>query len=314
MKSNLLAAGLLLLSATASTTASANALYVFGDSLVDGGNVYVATGGSVPNPAQGYFQGRFTDGWDFTDLMQFSRSGAPTVASLLGGNNYAWGGARAIGPAYGGSAVPGLTQQVNSYLAASGGVADAGGLYILNFGGNDIFGMDSGNVGGLSDAQVTNLLLGSFSTAISALDSIGAKKILVTGIPVNTARGYAMEAALQTMLDGLEPTLGATLYRFSYLDLWADILGDPTSFGLPADLDISTPCRAVRPVVNGSIDCTGYFSFDGTHPTAAIHQIIAGRVEQILAVPEPQTWALLITGFGIVGASLRRRSRLQQAA
>ena len=78
--------------------------------------------------------------------------------------------------------------------------------------------------------------------------------------------------------------------------------------------DSSTPCRAVRPVVGGEIDCTGYFSFDGTHPTAAIHKVIAGRVEQILAVPEPATWAMLITGFGLVGTALRRRERLAQAA
>lgn len=304
MKLNLLAAGVLLLSGAA---ASANNLYVFGDSLVDGGNVRIATGGAVPNPAQGYFQGRFTDGWDYTDLMQISRSGAPTVASLAGGKNYAWGGARAIGPGYGGSAVPGLAMQIGSYVSTSGGVADANGLYILNFGGNDIFGMDSNNVGGLTDAQVTNLLLTAYSQALTTLSGMGAQKILVTGIPVNTARGYTMEAALQSMLDGLEPTLGATLYRFSYLDLWADILTDPTHFGLPANLDVSTPCRAVRPVVNGQIDCTGYFSFDGTHPTAAIHKVIAGRVEQILAVPEPATWALLITGFGLVGTALRRR-------
>jgi phospholipase/lecithinase/hemolysin len=304
MKLNLLAAGVLLLSGAA---ASANNLYVFGDSLVDSGNVRIATGGAVPNPAQGYFQGRFTDGWDYTDLMQISRSGAPTVASLAGGKNYAWGGARAIGPGYGGSAVPGLAMQIGSYVSTSGGVADANGLYILNFGGNDIFGMDSNNVGGLTDAQVTNLLLTAYSQALTTLSGMGAQKILVTGIPVNSARGYTMEVALQSMLDGLEPTLGATLYRFSYLDLWADILTDPTHFGLPSNLDVSTPCRAVRPVVNGQIDCTGYFSFDGTHPTATIHKVIAGRVEQILAVPEPATWALLITGFGLVGTALRRR-------
>lgn len=311
MKLKLLAAGMLLLSGV---TASAENLYVFGDSLVDAGNIRIATGGAVPNPAQGYFEGRFTDGWDYTDLMQISRTGAATVASLAGGNNYGWGGARAIGPAYGGSAVPGLTQQISSYVSTSGGVADASGLYILNFGGNDIFGMDSGNVGGLNDAQVTDLLLTAYSQALTTLSGIGAQKILVTGIPVNTARGFAMEAALQSMLDGLEPTLGATLYRFSYFDLWADILTDPTAFGLPSNLDTVTPCRAVRPVVNGEIDCTGYFSFDGTHPTAAIHKVIAGRVEQILAVPEPATWAMLITGFGLVGVALRRREGLAKVA
>ena len=310
MKLNQLAAGLLLLSSAA---ASAENLYVFGDSLVDAGNIRISTGGAVPNPAQGYHQGRFTNGWDYTDLLQMARTGNPTVASLGGGNNYAFGGARAIGPAFGGSPVPGIAGQVGLYMAASGGVADAEGLYILNFGGNDIFGMDSGNIGGLTDAQVTDLLLTGYSQALTALSSIGAQRILVTGIPVNTARGYAMEAALHSMLDGLEPTLGAKLYRFSYLDLWADIMADPTRFGLPSDLDITTPCRAVRPVVNGEIDCTGYFSFDGTHPTAEIHKIIAGRVERVLAVPEPASWALLITGFGLVGTALRRRERMAAA-
>jgi hypothetical protein len=34
-----------------------------------------------------------------------------------------------------------------------------------------------------------------------------------------------------------------------------------------------------------------------------------GMDESITALPEPSTWALLITGFGFVGTSMRRRSR-----
>lgn len=39
----------------AAMPAAATNLYVFGDSLVDAGNVSVSTGGVIPSAAQGYF-------------------------------------------------------------------------------------------------------------------------------------------------------------------------------------------------------------------------------------------------------------------
>ena len=48
-----IAAGFLL--AGLSAPATATNLYVFGDSLVDAGNISIVTGGALPNPAQGYF-------------------------------------------------------------------------------------------------------------------------------------------------------------------------------------------------------------------------------------------------------------------
>lgn len=65
-------------------------VYAFADSLVDAGNLFIATGGAFPNPAQGYFNGRFTNGHDFTDYLQLDFTGAPTASSLTGGNNYGW--------------------------------------------------------------------------------------------------------------------------------------------------------------------------------------------------------------------------------
>lgn len=34
-----------------------------------------------------------------------------------------------------------------------------------------------------------------------------------------------------------------------------------------------------------------------------------GQVLRIAAVPEPGTWAMMIAGFGLVGAAMRRRQR-----
>ena len=71
-------------------------LTVFGDSLVDAGNIRAL--GLGANPAQGYFMGRFTNGYDYTDLLSIALFGTPTMPSLgplAGGTNFAYGGARA---------------------------------------------------------------------------------------------------------------------------------------------------------------------------------------------------------------------------
>ena len=58
---------------------------IFGDSTVDSGNVFAATGGAVPSAAQGYFQGRFSNGYHFGDYLNIELAGVATTASLLGG-------------------------------------------------------------------------------------------------------------------------------------------------------------------------------------------------------------------------------------
>ncbi|KAB7645637.1 SGNH/GDSL hydrolase family protein [Polymorphobacter fuscus] len=294
--------------------AQATNVYVFGDSLVDAGNVSIATGGANPNPAQGYYQGRFTNGLNYVDYLNQRFAGANTAPSLAGGSNYAWGGARAIGPAYGGFPVPGLPQQLGSYLAASGGTADGNGLYVINFGGNDLFGIGGNDIGALTPAQAAGLLISNTVTAVQTLSAAGAGKILVTGIPVGGAAGLAIESQLQSALTAVEPTLQAELYRFSYLDFYTRFAADPTAYNFPATVDFDTPCVAANPVVNGGINCTGYFSFDGTHFTAQVQRGIARDIVQVLGVPEPANWAMLIAGFGLVGASMRQRRMVQDHA
>jgi outer membrane lipase/esterase len=44
------------------TTEHYTSLTVFGDSLVDAGNLFIANGGTRPDPALGYFEHRFTNG------------------------------------------------------------------------------------------------------------------------------------------------------------------------------------------------------------------------------------------------------------
>jgi phospholipase/lecithinase/hemolysin len=80
--------------AWSATPASAyTALYSFGDSLSDGGNVFAASLGTIPAPP--YFEGRFSNGPNWVDDLS-AKLGflTPVTASADGGNDFAVGGAQ----------------------------------------------------------------------------------------------------------------------------------------------------------------------------------------------------------------------------
>ncbi len=292
--------------ATPALAAKPSQLIIFGDSLVDAGNINASVGSDAFNPvAAGYFPGRFTNGPDYTDILNRRLYGSLTTPSLLGGSNYAFGAARVVDH---GDPVPDLGLQLGMYLGGTGNVADPDALYIINFGGNDVFGLESGNIGGFADSSAyVTALLDTVQGGLLALSSAGASRILVTGIPNLTATGFGLEAQLQARLDATALQLGSTqLLRFSYQNFFLALGANPTAFGV-APFTESGNCIGNRPVVAGAIDCTGYFSFDGIHPTAQVHEALAREVGAAIGVPEPASWAMLIAGFGLIGAAQRRR-------
>lgn len=298
-------------------------LTVFGDSLVDAGNIRSL--GLGANPAQGYFEGRFTNGYDYTDLISIRLYGTPTTASRLGGTNFAFGGARATTT----SGVPDLAEQLDlfrSYLAGGRSV-DRNGLYVLNFGGNDVFAAlaPGAPAGFASDSEFLQTAASTYAGGVQALSDLGARNFLITGFPVATGAGLSFsqeaEGYLTTALRNLSLTGDTTLYRFDYLDFFRRVTTDPGAFGLPDPLILPDPARPDGGTCRGANAfpaCTGYFSFDGTHPTAAVQQAAFGEMDRqfslTAAVPEPATWATMLIGFGVVGGAMRRRKIVARAA
>lgn len=297
------------------SAASFSTYYVFGDSLVDAGNVKIATGGAVPNPALGYFQGRFTNGYDYTDLLSIATFGTPTVASLAGGNNFAWGGARVVANAS--DAIPDLGLQLGAYAARSLGVGDPGALYVLNFGGNDVFALGRGDIGALTPSEYATAVATQYASGVQYLNSIGARNILITGIPNLNPAGFALEAQLQASLDALTLTPDTKLYRFSFLNFFNTAATNPSALGLPP-LRTDTTCSRAR-TPSPDIDCTGFFFFDDVHPTAAVQAATAREINRQFSiaprpVPEPMTWTMMIIGFGVAGTAVRRQRRQMRLA
>lgn len=57
---------------------------------------------------------------------------------------------------------------------------------------------------------------------------------------------------------------------------------------------------------------SAYAYWDGIHPTAAAHEIIADAFV-VAAIPEPSTWIMMVVGFASFGFVAYRR-RQQPAA
>ena len=87
-------------------------IIVFGDSLSDTGNVFISSGGP---PSPPYFDGRFSNG-PVTVERVADRLGLPAPSpSLIGGTNFARGGAE-TGPGFGSIGTPNLGTQIGFFF------------------------------------------------------------------------------------------------------------------------------------------------------------------------------------------------------
>ena len=73
-------------------------LYVFGDSLSDVGNLSAATLGFLPG--SDYFDGRYSNGPVYAELLAEKLGLEPLRRSGEGGNNFAYGGASTSGTSF----------------------------------------------------------------------------------------------------------------------------------------------------------------------------------------------------------------------
>jgi hypothetical protein len=138
-----------------------SALYAFGDSLSDVGNVFAASVGKEPAPP--YFQGRFSNGPIWLDYLAERLRTGPMIPSELGGKNYAFGSATTgYAPTLSNpSLVPTFAQQVVLFKAATHGVAPSSALYTVWIGGEDLLNVLQSVVTG---AQALALMRGAAAT------------------------------------------------------------------------------------------------------------------------------------------------------
>ncbi|MDQ4086495.1 MAG: SGNH/GDSL hydrolase family protein [Pseudomonadota bacterium] len=263
---------------------------MFGDSLVDAGNVHILTGGSRAAARQGYVAGRFTNGFTFADHIAMGIERRVTTPSRAGGNNHAYGGARAHSDRDG---IPDAMAQVEAWRSSLRGRSGPGTLFILTFGGNDL--RRPGAASTDSD-RYYRAVAKSYADAVRALFAAGARNVLITGAPLPNAAGASLQRELEAELDRIQVAEGRRLLRYDLLAFWRSLLADAPRLGfrpwtaraaataaMPgAERVAGDDCLSDGRQAGG---CAGYVLFDRVHPTAAVHALIARDMGARLGIP-----------------------------
>jgi phospholipase/lecithinase/hemolysin len=266
--------------AAQAATKSYDSLIVFGDSYCDVGNLFAATEGAEPAPP--YFDMRFSNGPLWVDHVA-GFLGVPFKASLLGGTDYAFGGAWVTEP-QSTTGVPSVPQQVEGYLAQHGGKADPNALYILEGGGNDILDTTTGSPEALGQqiafdiADSEHLLrrAGARYFVIPNLFNVGLLPAAAGNVKFAVAASAATNKYEDDLLAFEEALGGIHIFRIDVFSLLNAVETDPTHFGFT---NITDPCLTT--VVCSDPDHT--FFWDTHHPTEFGHAFFAVTLENALA-------------------------------
>lgn len=294
--------------------ASYSNVFIFGDSLSDTGNVFTASGFTEPPPAV-YYQGRLSNGpvWVETLASGLGHAGAST-AWLQGGNNFAWAGAFSGTEGIAGPGT-GLLAQVFGQWAPNYS-ADPNALYVIGIGGNDLRYVDGNNQPAATPYSDPAILLGNLTLSLEFLISQGAQNFLVTNVPnlglVPEAAGHRQEstdlvttynALLSAQLNAIAGASGASITEFDLFGLISGVVNDAQNGGqLYGMHNGTTSCW------DGSVSCDDSVFFDYLHPTARVHALAGEAALALLAVPEPNSWLLIVSAL-LLAAWASRGSR-----
>jgi outer membrane lipase/esterase len=310
----------LILSNGAAAQPRFDSLVIFGTSLSDPGNFFAVIGGvntppgyvvdgllvpSVPYARGGH---HFSDGATWVEQLARSLGMAASAKPALANEskkaaNYAVGGARANNTNHPFD----LGEQTAAFLADRGGAAPSSALYVVEMGGNDIrdaiaaFVNAGGGINGQLAAQaVLGGALQSIADNIFALWRAGARTFLVANAPnlgltpairaldtvspgaaaLATGLSQAFNAGLEgNVLTDLARLPGIELLRLDVYGKLQTIVTAPEDFGLS---NVTAACITPGIAPYHCKDFKGYLFWDGIHPTAAAHAIVAQQAAGVL--------------------------------
>jgi outer membrane lipase/esterase len=272
--------------------------YTFGDSLSDNGNAYLASGRTI-NTSPANFGGRWSNGPTFVEQLGNTLVPAASVSAVRGNLDFAFGGATAV-PALSAVPFPALPTQIQMFQVQHAPIQSTD-LFTVWMGANDIL-----NTAGLPgtptnpaamDAAGFNAAAAT-AGAIQTLIAAGAKNILVLNMPdigltpaglssgagaFLTRGSLAYNREFDTRLAAIAS--GAADVNITRIDAAALIAQMQRDFKLLGFAN-ATSGLILPAAQGGGGDPAGYVFFDGIHPTARTHALLAGMVLEALN-PEP---------------------------
>ncbi len=264
-------------------------IVTFGDSLSDNGNLLALTG----NPPAPYFNGRFSNGPVWTELIAGGTMNQPFVTGIVTGHvNLAFGGARTDDAMNLNGPIPSTNLQLGTYQALGGQFGAKDTVTVLG-GANNIFqyfqsagaganlaGIQATSVSSANDiANLVNLIAvgGAGRILVSNLPDIGAAPAY-NGNPATAGAGSAASTIFNTALNSLISSVaaarpGTNIVQMDLAGAFSVIRANAAYFGFG---NITQGCITVIACVTGNTATQNtYLFWDSVHPTAAGHRLIA---------------------------------------
>ena len=326
---------------------SYSAMYVFGDSLSDRGNLAEGFETAFPNPP--FYNFSFTNGPVAVSVLA-SRLGLAADASLwlsgfqdtagifppgyVPGTNYAVADATAQANAVGGLGGINLPDQVGAYLNHVGNVADPNALYTVFIGGNDV--RDATLSGGPGGSAAINTAVATETQQIQSLINAGARQFLVVNVtdvgaipqfaleqpslaPLATSYSEQYDSGLAAALGTLAKPAGTMVTSFDLLSYTRQLLASASLFGITNTTDPCYVVTVIPPSGTPTAACgagaanIGQFAFwNDVHPTSQVHALIADGFAQALngnpsPSPIPEPGSVAAFVAGLLGLLGLRR-------
>jgi phospholipase/lecithinase/hemolysin len=299
-------------------------IVAFGDSLSDTGNVYTSAGNTFP-ASPPYFNGRFSNGPVWLETLAKGLGVADPAPALLGGTDYAFGGAETGLSGRSIQNTPNIGTQVALFLGSNPTIT-ANELFTVWGGANDFLHFPTL---ALPDpaTPVANLI-----AEITALAQAGGRNFLVPNLPMLGETPYVknelaplypgieatmndlslqFDSELAAALNGLQAKLGITIYQLDVNSVFRKILANPGDYGIA---DVSDQAKSGATGLPGTVvsDPNSYLFWDDVHPTAPIHQLIGQQALDLVSLSVPEPSSIILVGLGIAGGAIHFRGRRKE--
>jgi outer membrane lipase/esterase len=294
----------------------------FGDSLSDIGNLFAAVG----QPPAPYFQGRFSNGQVWIELIAGTQAKFTGGLTPTGSVNFAFGGARtdALVPL-----PPGSSTQIGAFFAG-GGTIGASDIVTLWSGANNLLqaiavpaNQNTTAMGAIATTTATDVV-----TQAAQLAAAGARTIVVPNLPdiglapaFNTSPAsplasfaqFTYNAALAAGLQNIAAANPNTrILQINISGLFSAVLANPSAFGFS---NVKDQCLTTLSCVTApQATQNSYLFWDGVHPTAAGHAIVAQVVTQYLNAPDRATAVAAISEISVSDRRLAAGRAFDRAA
>jgi phospholipase/lecithinase/hemolysin len=278
------------------------AIYAFGDSLTDTGNVSLATLGMVP-VSPPYADRSFSNGPVWVQDLATDLGMPPLNPSLAGGTDFAYGGAQtgqtpvhALNPTD-------LMSQYGQFLKQAPS-PQPGALYAVWIGSNDV--LDIANNASLTQAQQQTAEADAVNNEMAVIGGLvahGAKNLLVLNVPDLGNTPYEQErgaataqkaTSLASLYDSdlkaaLQPLEASGALRVDLVDTFSVLDAARTNPAAYGFTDVTDPVwtGGLTSSSSGMLRASGsaqnqFLFFDSLHPSAQAHALLAGGIAQSL--------------------------------